>query len=331
MSNFSNENERKPSWGHPMTDFGIQPCTVCSATDSKFLFDKTSDGRGEGNISLYQCTSCKTVYLAKYNQLYDDGLYAYYQKYQGKNKEDLYNPLTRKSYKKVLRLLTSYGGGKSILDVGCGKGDFVDAALSEGYKVEGIELAQHAVDIAQGFGLPVSHLDFFSNKIEESSRDIVTMFEVIEHLPDPVAFLHRAEMVVRPGGLIYITTPNFNSLDRRVFGSKWRAIHREHLSYFTPSTLLGVIRKNTALELLHSETRNVSEELIDSIKNLVRRKSSQQIEQNPIIKSGTENPTDFRTRIEKSTWLLLLKRGANSALSAMSLGSTIVMILRRPE
>jgi len=314
-----------------MPEFRIQPCTVCSATSSKFLFDKTSDGRGDGSISLYQCRSCKTVYLANYKQSYDDSLYAYYQKSQGKNKEELYNPLTRKSCKQVLRLLTSYGGGRSILDVGCGKGDFVDAALSEGYKVEGIELSQPAVDIAQGFGLPVSHLDFFSNKIEESSRDIVTMFEVIEHLPDPVAFLRRAEMVVRPGGLIYMTTPNFNSLDRRVFGSQWKAIHREHINYFTPSTLLGVIRKNTALKLLHSETRNVSVELINSIKNLVRRKLPKNIEYNPTVQNRTESPTDLRTQIEKSTWLLLLKRGANSALSAMSLGSKIVMILRRPE
>lgn len=203
-----------------MTDFGIEPCTVCGAADSKFLLDKTGDSRDDGIISLYQCNSCNIIYLAKYNQLYDDNLYAYYQKYQGKSKESLYHPLTQKSYKKVLRVLASYGGGMSIIDVGCGIGDFVDAALSEGYKAEGIELAQPAVEIAQGFGLPVSHLDFFSSKIEESSKDIVTMFEVIEHLPDPVAFLRRAEMVVRLGGLIYITTPNFNSLDRRVLGSQ---------------------------------------------------------------------------------------------------------------
>src|SRR4030065_628571 len=186
-----------------MINADVQPCTVCGAVaNSELLFDKTSDGRGDDSIALCRCGSCHTVYLGRYNESYDDGLYAYYQKYQGRKKEEVYSPLTCKSYMQVLRLLATHGGGKSILDVGCGKGDFVDAALSEGYDVGGIELSQPAVDIAQGFGLPVAKLDFFSSAIQDSSRDVVTMFEVIEHLPDPVKFLHRAEMVVRQGGLI---------------------------------------------------------------------------------------------------------------------------------
>ena len=315
-----------------MIDIEVQPCPVCGASsESRFVFDKAGDGRGNDNISLYRCGSCKTVYLAKYNEYYDDELYAYYQKYRGREKEELYNPLTRKSYIKVLRLLSSHGGGVSILDVGCGKGDFVDAALDGGYKAEGIELAQPAVDIARGYGLPVTKLDFFSSDIQESSRDVVTMFEVIEHLPDPVAFLRRAEMVVKPGGLIYVTTPNFNSLDRRVLGSQWTAIHREHLSYFTPSTLLGAIQNNTTLELLHLETRNISEELISHIKYRGRRGSSRSNDNHAIDRSASEKPIDLRIKIEKSPLLLLLKRGANSVLNTTSLGSTIVMLLRRPE
>lgn len=315
-----------------MINTGVQPCTVCGAVaDSELLFDKTTDGRGDDGIALYRCGSCNTVYLGRYNELYDDGLYAYYQKYQGKKKNETYNPLTCKSYLQVLRLLALRGGGKSILDVGCGKGDFVDAALSEGYNVEGIELSQPAVDIAQGFGLPVAKLDFFSSKIQDSSRDAVTMFEVIEHLPDPVKFLRRAEMVVRPGGLIYLTTPNFNSLDRRVLGSKWKAIHREHLTYFTPATLLKAIRNNTTLEVLHIETRNVSAgELISHFRNLAGWFPSRNKRHISAEENGSSIPLDLRAKIEKSPWLLLLKRGANSLLNATSLGSTIVMLLRRP-
>lgn len=315
-----------------MIDIEVQPCPVCGASsESKFVFDKAGDGRGNDKISLYRCGACKTVYLGKYNESYDDDLYAYYQKYQGRKKEELYNPLTRESYIKVLRLLSSHGGGVSILDVGCGNGDFVDAALDGGYKAEGIELAQPAVDIARGYGLPVTKLDFFSSEIQESSRDVVTMFEVIEHLPDPVAFLRRAEVVVKPGGLIYITTPNFNSLDRRVLGSQWNAIHREHLSYFTPSTLLAAIRNNTTLELLHLETRNISEELISDFKNRIKRLSYRNSGGLVIDKSAHAKPIDLRIKIEKSLLLLLLKRSVNSVLNTTSLGSTIVMLLRRPE
>ncbi len=142
-----------------------KPCTVCGAiTDFKLLFDKSIDRGDDGDVELHRCGFCKTVFLGKYNESFDDEMYDYYQKYQGKKKEEVYDPLTEKSFMQVLRLLASYGGGKSILDVGCGKGDFVDAALRAGYDVEGIDLSQHAVDIAQGFGLPVHKLDFFQKK-----------------------------------------------------------------------------------------------------------------------------------------------------------------------
>lgn len=309
---------------------GIQPCTVCGAmSDSDFLFDKTDDGRGNDSISLYRCRSCKTVYLGKYNANYDDGLYAYYQTYLGKSKEETYDALTCKSYMQVLRLFASYGSGKSILDVGCGKGDFVDVAMQEGYSVEGIELSQHAVNIAQGFGLPVTKRDFFSNEIQDASMDIVTMFEVLEHLPDPVKFLCRAEAVVNPGGLIYLTTPNFNSLDRRVLGAGWDAIHREHLTYFTTATLLTAIRNNTSLEVLHVETRNVSSQLINYFRRLLEWSSSNSNQKSQLKKADSSRAFDLRSRIEKSPWLLLLKRGANSLLNASSLGSTIVILLRK--
>lgn len=312
-------------------DTEIKPCPVCRApTESRFLFDKEGDGRGVDKISLHQCQLCDLVYLAKYKEFYDDDLYAYYQKYQGKGKKELFDPLTRQSYEQVLNLIASHSDGLSILDVGCGKGDFVDAALDEGFKVEGIELAQPAVEIAQAFGLPVAKLDFFSSQIEESSRDAITMFEVIEHLPDPIAFFRRAEMVVRPGGLIYMTTPNFNSLDRRVLGAGWDVICREHLIYFTPATLSAAIRRTTGLQILHIETRNMSGQLIAHFRNFVR--GAQSSNDRPISSQNISSATsiDLRSRIARSPVLSTLKHGANSLLNVASLGSTIVMLLKRP-
>jgi hypothetical protein len=145
-----------------------------------------------------------------------------------------------------------------------------------------------------------------------------------------VSFLQRAEQVVRPGWLIYLTTPNFNSLDRRVLGARWEAIHREHLTYFTPATLLSAISSNTTLEPLHVETRNVSAELIRNFASFGRRFPSLN-DRNVVAKTTRRSrPSDLRAKIEKSPWLLVLKRGANSLLDATSLGSTIVMLLRRP-
>jgi len=314
-----------------MTNADVQPCTVCgSAAKSSYLFEKPNSNLGIGSIKIYQCGVCKSIYLGQYGKFYDNELYAYYTKYSGETKDQVYNPLTKKSYQKVLKLLESYGGGKTILDVGCGNGSFVDAAMEQGYNIKGIELSQTAVDIAQAFNLPVQNVDFFSSEIEVSSFDVLSMFEVIEHLPDPVRFLKRAEQVVKPGGLIYLTTPNFKSLDRRVLGKSWNVFHREHLTYFTPETCINAIRSNTGLEVLHVESRNVSSELIATFRELMPSFSSRHRQRISFNVSGLPALPDTRTIIAKSPWLSLLKKWINIFLNATDLGSTIVILLRRP-
>ena len=314
-----------------MNDADSQSCTVCGkATKCSYLFEKLNTDICVGSIKIYQCEVCKCVYLGQYHKSFDNELYTYYAKYKGETKDQVYNSLTKKSYLQVLNLLESFGGGNKILDVGCGNGSFVDAAMEQGYEVKGIELSQTAVDIAQAFNLPVQNIDFFSCEIEVSSYDVLSMFEVIEHLPEPVLFLKRAEQVVKPGGLIYLTTPNFKSLEQRVLGKNWSVFHREHLTYFTPRTLIKTISSNTNLEVLHVETRNLSAEFIATLGHLMPSFSSR--ESKYIDNELCEPPllSDTRTRIAKSPLLSFLKQLCNLFLNATGLGSTIVILLRRP-
>lgn len=317
-----------------MTSSHIQPRPVCkTAKNAAYLFDKIDRVSNKNNISLYRCASCKTNFLGQYDLSYDDQLYAYYEKYKGKHKTELFDSVTHKSYLKVLALLQSQTEVNSILDVGCGIGDFVNTAVEEGFNAQGIELAKPAVEIAKQHNLPAEHVDFFSETISESSVDALTMFEVIEHLPDPVSFLKRAANVVKPGGLIYLTTPNFNSLDRRALGKEWKAIHREHLCYFTVKTLLDAVRKNTDLEVILIGSRNISEQLI----NKIRSKPSKQIfldrfkETRESDAPGFTDSTDLRTKIDNSSVLSSVKNLINWIVNTTNTGSTIVLLLKRPE
>ena len=206
----------------------------------------------------------------------------------------------------------------------------MDAAMELGYDIAGIELSQSAVDIAQKFNLPVKRMDFFSTEIQSSSFDIITMFEVIEHLPMPVSFLQRAEGVLKPGGLIYLTTPNYNSLDRRVFVKHWNVFHREHLTYFAPATLAKTITDKTGLEVLHVETRNISGELIDRIKELAHSFLLRRRLDYYKNLSGGAPRSDARAMIAGSPLLSMVKRAINLFLDVTGLGGTIVMVLKRP-
>jgi SAM-dependent methyltransferase len=67
--------------------------------------------------------------------------------------------------------------------------------------------------------------------------DIVTAFDVIEHVPDPVAFLGDVAALVEPGGMFFASTPDAGSLPARAFGRRWHFYYPYHLSYFTPRSL----------------------------------------------------------------------------------------------
>ncbi len=268
---------------------------------------------------------CQSFFLADYSTHYEADLYDYYSAYEGVSEDCVYDELTVKSYLKVLERLSTLVGGGEILDVGCGKGDFVRVAIRHGWRVRGIELSEPAVRIARRFSIPVEVVDFFSDAISPNSYDVVTMFEVIEHLPSPVEFLRRAESVIRPGGLIYITTPNFNSLDRRIFSGNWDAIHKEHLSYFTPDTFRAMISKNTAFRIIDIETRNVSPKLFDKLKLFKRvRKPGEERD------TSNDRSDNLRYLIDKSPSLRFLKLIVNRSLKITGLGNTIVALLQRP-
>ena len=300
-------------------------CTCCNGSIGEVFLQKNVSVEGEKPISVYRCKLCQSFFLADYSTHYEAELYDYYNAYEGASEDSVYDQLTVKSYLNVLqRVLTLVGRGE-ILDVGCGKGDFVRVAIRHGWRVRGIDLSEPAVRIARRFSIPVEVVDFFSDAICPNSYDIITMFEVLEHLPSPVEFLKRAESVIRPGGLLYITTPNFNSLDRRIFSENWEAIHREHLSYFTPDTLRAMIFKNTTFRVIDIETRNVSPKLFDKL-NFIKRARG------PGGKHPTPNDSsdNLRYLIDKSPSLRFLKLIVNRSLRITGLGNTIVATLRRP-
>jgi tRNA(Met) C34 N-acetyltransferase TmcA len=156
------------------------------------------------------------------------------------------------------------------------------------------------------------------------------MFEVLEHLPDPISFLGRAADVVKPGGLVYLTTPNFDCFDRRILGMDWPVIHREHLTYFTPQTLISSIREKTGLIVIHSETRNMSVQSLQRIKSFLPRQKKPSKTSPQSVAQGT-NTVDVREAIEGSWGLQFIKRGINGILNATASGNTIVLLLKRPD
>lgn len=306
----------------------FKPCTICgNLSNNRYLFSKSIQDNGTSSIRLFCCSNCSTVFLGDYSEFFESQLYDYYLTMHGKSKTEIYSAFTKKSYLKVLDLLSSIGCGSRILDVGCGNGSFVDAAIERGYEAKGIDLSSSAVVLAQSLCLPVERLDFLSNEIKHSTYDAVTMFEVIEHLPKPLSFFHKASEVLSPGGLMYLTTPNFNALDRWILGKAWNVFHPEHLTYFTPFTLKQAIGASNNLEVISIKTKNLSNDLIIYFKEITNFSRINPI--NMITNENAEPNYNSQEIFGRSKILSCVKHVVNFLLNMFGVGSTIVVIVRR--
>jgi SAM-dependent methyltransferase len=129
-------------------------------------------------------------------------------------------------------------GGRA-LDIGCGNGRFMDRIQRHGWDVIGVDTSLAAAAAArESFGITVHVGTVEDAPIDDGSLDFVHMSHVIEHLPQPVATLRRVALVLRPGGRLYVETPNIDSLAFRWTREYWFALDApRHLWLFGPATL----------------------------------------------------------------------------------------------
>lgn len=126
---------------------------------------------------------------------------------------------------------------KKLLDIGAGNGAFCAAAIDYGYEVVGTEISIQAIRRAKEmFGVNLVQGDIDS--ISERSRfGIITMWDVIEHLRDPLKMLREVRKRLYKDGLVIIETGNYECVDRLVYGKKWGLYLFDHMYYFSPQSL----------------------------------------------------------------------------------------------
>lgn len=159
--------------------------------------------------------------------------------YNDYTRDDWLSPLTQKRYTELLHSWQPYRRLGRLLDRGCGVGLFLQQAQACHWEACGTEYTEQAVAACRRRGVSARLGELPLDASTRSSFDVVTSFEVLEHLSDPRAEVEAMAHLVRHGGVAYVTTPNFHSLSRRCLGPRWRTVitYPEHLCYFTPASL----------------------------------------------------------------------------------------------
>lgn len=133
--------------------------------------------------------------------------------------------------------------GVAVLDIGAGVGEALAWHQARGCRATGLDPDPAAARIAREHGLEVRHGPLCGADWPAGSFDAITMDQVLEHLPDPLAALRAAATMLRPGGRLVVTTPNGGSTLRRLLGRRWQHWHAPyHLHIFSPRSLALALR-----------------------------------------------------------------------------------------
>ncbi len=125
-----------------------------------------------------------------------------------------------------------------ILDVGTAGGSFLKAAKDEGWDVLGVEPNKWLCDWAKkNYKVDVRQGDVFTQNFPAKSFDVVTLWDVLEHVPDPMKVLQECNRILRPGGFLVVNYPDIGSSIAKLMRRKWVFILTVHLFYFTPTTV----------------------------------------------------------------------------------------------
>ena len=226
-------------------------CPVCSSSECEKAFSKFG-------IDIVCCKACSLCYSAEVpantEDIYSDNIYlpAAIESYM-KNVSYRKERFGRERVELISRQIGN-PHGKRLLDIGCGTGWFLEVAREYGFEVYGQELGKELAKWTnERLGVKI-----FSKTISEISSqiqfDVITMFDLLEHVPEPLQLISDCKRLLNKDGILLVFTPNFDSLSIHVMKEHSNLIApAEHLTCFTKKAV-EVLASKAELEVVHYQT-----------------------------------------------------------------------------
>ena len=216
-------------------------CLVCHSTKVKLLFPSvfvTATKKGNPPVNAgdyYRCLDCGVMF--KDLDSLPMALSEYYKGVDSNYFGGLNASKRRKEQKMMHGLIFAKIKQGTILDIGCGMGDFL-STFDSTWEKWGVEPSENTRKSLESFQIKTQICEFLDAKLPENYFDVVTMFDVAEHLTDPVKNFEKIKKILKPNGLVLFATPNMESAMAKLTGRYWRHFNTvEHIVFFSPKTL----------------------------------------------------------------------------------------------
>jgi 2-polyprenyl-3-methyl-5-hydroxy-6-metoxy-1,4-benzoquinol methylase len=228
-------------------------CNLCGCASASALYS---------SLGIVRCDECglariknppsaeqlKQIYTESYFRSRDSGSLGYDDYIADRGK-------IVRTFQRRLQEVERWTGGKGkLLDVGCAAGFSLEVARERGWDVQGVEISEFACNFARRhLNLNVHCGALAEAHLAPASFDVITMWDYIEHCPDPGGEMALANSLLRPGGFIALTSPNIASWPARIWGAGWMGIKDgEHLYYFSHLTMKRLLEQS-GFELVRLE------------------------------------------------------------------------------
>jgi 2-polyprenyl-3-methyl-5-hydroxy-6-metoxy-1,4-benzoquinol methylase len=208
-------------------------CSACRGNRTRRLGEKNQ-------YPIWECLRCGTLFTKSWagkGGNNTDEIRELYDHYYDRARFEIH-PVAAASSERLVRSFERFRTDGRWLDIGYGEGGLLEIAGQNGWACYGMEVSPPALQYGERRGWVVSTEIDSDPRFPVQGFDVITMMECIEHVIDPHSSLLSAARLLRPGGMLHLTTPNARSLNRRLLGIKWSIVSPpEHLTLWTGRAL----------------------------------------------------------------------------------------------
>jgi 2-polyprenyl-3-methyl-5-hydroxy-6-metoxy-1,4-benzoquinol methylase len=301
--------------GFDMSEKKISNCLICGSQNLQNL-------NGYEKDHLCTCDECSFVFsnLNPSQEELD-------KVYGGYSRDAIRTAMTLQKMGEIALNLKQLSNANRVVDIGCGDGEFLNIFKDLGCEVFGTEYDPRIEEICKNRGITMLSggvMPSLTGSENAEKFDLVIFTEVIEHINNPLDVLENISTLLKNDGFIYITTPNFASLERKLLGAEWGMIvYPEHISYYSPKTLDLALRK-CGYERVSLRTENFS---VFRIIQFFNRRNVSKLSAENFNPEKVSEAAQYT--VQKSAFLKFIKRAINTILNFTGTGSSLIAVYRK--
>lgn len=306
-------------------------CCVCNnsnPSDFKKLYVKE-------DYTVLECGKCSFTFIPPYfrKQIKYDN-YKDEKVTEAVRNGNNYVKLER--HKLRYNLIKKYKPNGSLFDLGAGWGHFMLTGKTLGYDVYGIEISEQPYLYSKNdLQLPVEHIDFFKMS-EERKFDIITMWDVLEHIDKADDVIKKCARITNPNGFIVIQVPQIDSYFAKKHKDKWKMMSIDHVNYFGKKTITQLLKNNgyevKTIKSSFEIKLFIMYTILPFIKRLKGNKQQTQQEVNKNIKAS-ERQQYFNSFTQKPMWKLKLYMKIHNliykTLEFLNIGEEMIVVAQK--